>query len=836
MQQVLGKTFSDSITFHHIEMEMSESSATQIFEDSYGFLWVGTPNGLNRFDGTSFQVYEKSSDGITGLTDGYIECIYEDDDLQLFIGSNRGLNIYDRSLNIIKRYPFKMEGKVLQSQYIGAIAKSKDFLWIGTERMGVYRYDTKSGETENLTFEQIHEDGPNNNYIVEIFPLLDNRIVIVTQVQIYVIDENLNILGTAPNTIDVSSALQQNKTDFWVGLHNGQLVEVNITVDNQIKMNFITVNPGYTILSLEADNNGNIWVGSENDGLSIYSKETQKLAHLRSDIKKPKSITSNSIWSLHKAKNGVMWVGPFKQGLSFYDPDYYKFTHIKKDPFNNQTLSNNIVNCFAEEANGNLWIGTDGGGLNYWDRNNNTFKSYALDEGNLNSNVVLCLFQDDRNRLWTGTWAKGLTFFDPETETYTHWKKENSFLGSNNVLDIIQDQKGRVWIATLFGGLHVYYPATNKHRHFRLESEIDGSEVITMARLLEDKSGNVWVGTQTAGLFRIFENGSNSWSTQHYHSLDTIRGLSNDFINTIIEDEQGTIWIGTQAGLNQYDSSNDTFKSVTKSDGLKDDAIKGIIKDKEGFLWLSTGNGIVRYQPDKGQSQHYDDKDGLQGNQFNAASFFVTQKNELLFGGSNGFNIFTIANAKKRENSPKIYLSGLKVFNKSVIAADETGILDKDISQTDTVTFDYDQSVINFDFRAITYRHPQKVKYAYYLDGFESEWNYVDNPGATYTNLSPGTYTLRIKSTNSDGVWGEEVKTLTIIVTPPFWATWWFLTLLGLVVLGAIYSIYLIRIRNLKSYQILLEDQINERTRELKFKQKKLIETADELSKRNEEI
>ncbi|MEM1408516.1 MAG: ATP-binding protein, partial [Bacteroidota bacterium] len=388
----------------------------------------------------------------------------------------------------------------------------------------------------------------------------------------------------------------------------------------------------------------------------------------------------------------------------------------------------------------------------------------------------------------------------------------------------------------LFGGVHLYYPSTNTYRHFHLESNIDGSEVITMARLLEDAAGNIWVGTQTAGLFRISEN-SNSWSTVHYQSLDTTRGLSNDFINTIIQDDQETIWVGTQAGLNRYNTVSDTFTSVTKADGLKDDAIKGILKDNEGFLWLSTGEGIIRYDPDSGESFNYDTDDGLQGNQFNASSFYKTKRGEFLFGGSNGFNIFTLDNVIKRSNELDIYVSGLKLFNESVLAGDDTGVLEKDISQVDTVLFNYDHSVIRFDYRAITYRHPHKVNYAYFLDRFESDWNYVgNNAGATYTNLKPGAYILRIKSTNSDGVWSTKEKALTIIVKPPFWSTWWFKTSIVILLLAIIYSVYLIRIRNLEKRQIELEDQINDRTKELQYKQKRLMETADELSTRNEEI
>ena len=831
-----GISYQDTLSFQHIKTGMSQSSATQILQDRYGFLWIGTPNGINKYDGTSFQVFEKSPDGITGLTDGYIESIYEDSEGQLYIGTNQGLNLYDRKLNLMKPYPFEPQGQMMQSQYIGAIGRSNDVLWLGTSKNGVYKYNIKSGEIAQLRFDQIYEDGPNNNYIVEVFPLSEKQLLVVTQACVYLISEDLQILSQAREPQDISSAIMVDQDHFWLGSHHGEIIQLKIAKENSLALQTIMISPGYSILSLEEDMHGNIWVGSENDGLSIYSPFTEKVLHLKVDVSQPGSIPSNSIWSLHKASNGVMWVGPFKQGLSFYDPKYYKFTHIKTDPFNAGSLSNNIVNCFAEDKNGNIWIGTDGGGLNYWNRKQNSFEHYSLSNGKLNSNVVLSLFQAGQDRLWIGTWARGLTFFDLRKGRYTNWNRENSFLGSNHVIAILQDKKSRIWIGTLFGGIHLYYPASNTHRHIRLESEIDGAEVITVARLLEDKQGHIWVGTQLSGLFRLVEKDT-IWELTHYHSLNEASGVSNDFINMIIEDDGGTIWVGTQAGLNQYQAGTNTFKSITKADGLKDDAIKGIIEDEEGFLWLSTGKGIIRYDPATGQSLNYDLYDGLQGDQFNAAAVYVTSKGEFLFGGSNGFNILTTDQAEKREDKPGVYLYSLKIFNQPVYAGDEFGVLQQDISQTDSVTFTYKQSVINFEFRALTYRHPDKVNYAYFLEGFESEWNYVgNNPSATYTNLSPGRYTLRIKSTNSDGVWNDQETTLAIRVTPPYWSTWWFRTLIIILMVVVIYVIYLVRIRNIKKYQAELERQISERTRELRLQKEKLVEAADELSIKNEEI
>ncbi|MGD1946907.1 MAG: two-component regulator propeller domain-containing protein, partial [Croceivirga sp.] len=529
---------SSKFSLQHIKSGLSQSSATQIFEDSFGFLWIGTPNGLNKYDGTNFQIFERSHDGKIGLTDGYVEKIYEDKEKELYIGTNQGLNHYNRSLNQITPYPFKPEAQFLQSKYFGAVARTNNYLWLGTDNSGVYRYEINTGETKQIIFDEIKKGGPSNHYIVEVFPVENEKLLIITQASIYLINHNLQVLHQIENPQNLSSAIEYDENGFLIGSHEGELIELTIQNNNSFEIKKISISPGHSILSLAIDVHKNIWLGTENDGLFIYTSSNGIISHYKQDITKPYHISSNSIWSLLTAKNGVVWMGPFKNGLSFFDPEYRKFTHIKKDPFDPNSLSNNIVNCFKEDENGNLWIGTDGGGLNYWDRSKNSFQEYSLTNRKLHTDVVLCLFKDDKERLWIGSWAKGLSIFDPKTKELEVWTKENSFLGSNNVIDIHQDRKGRFWIVTLFGGVHVYYPESGGHEHIRLRSEKDGSEAATVARLLEDNNGTIWIGTQTMGLFKLVEK-NDQWTPVHYHSFNDKSRLSNDFINTMVQDNNG---------------------------------------------------------------------------------------------------------------------------------------------------------------------------------------------------------------------------------------------------------------------------------------------------------
>lgn len=826
----------DSVSFHHIETGLSQSSISTIFEDSQGFLWLGTSNGIHKFDGTHLQEYQKNVDGTTSRSYGYVENIYEDEDNLLYIGTDQGLNIYNRKQDVISPYPFKHDSLRIQSKNFTSVEKINNILWFGTNASGLYRYDIDTGETKGFRFKEIDEGRNNHNKILKIASLDGVRLLIIAQGAIYIIDTDLRILKKIDEMSSISSATRAGQNRFLIGSHTGELLQLDIFTDNTISTHKVSINPGYSILSLAEDNYGNIWVGSENDGLSIYSISTGNLTNHKTDYSNENSIPNNSIWSLYKAKNGVMWVGSFKKGLSFFDSKYYKFTHIKNDPSNTNSLSNNIVNCFEEDEHGNLWIGTDGGGLNYWDRQRNSFEQYALSNEKLNSNVVLALLHDKQNKLWIGTWGNGLAILNKERKEYKVWDTENSFLASNNVIDLMQDSKGRIWIATLFGGLQYFDPDTNTHQNIRLQSDIDGTNATMVARLLEDDEGVIWAGTQTDGLFKLTEI-ENKWNVIHYHSLNTNKRITHNFINTILQDENKTVWVGTQAGLNRYVPNTGSFQSVTKADGLLNDAIKGIAYYDDGFLWLSTERGIIRLNPNTGAKLNYDSVDGLQGNEFNAASNYKTAKGELVFGGSNGFNIFTTDQAKKRTDIPRVYVSGLKVFNKAVLPNDNFGILKQHISAVDSLSLSHNHAVVNFEFSALTYRHPEKVNYAYFLEGFETEWNYVGNKtSATYTNLNPGHYTLRIKSTNSDGVWVDNESNLFITVNPPYWKTWWFRLLVIALIVMLFFIAHYLRVENIKSNQIRLEREIAERTKELQQQKNKLVKAAEELSSKNDEI
>ncbi|MFD0796140.1 two-component regulator propeller domain-containing protein [Maribacter chungangensis] len=811
---------------------MPQNSATVLFEDSYGFIWVGTPNGLNKYNGTNFELFENSSNIYTNR---YITSLYESQS-NLYIGTNQGLSLYDRDLNLIQPFDFKPEGAKLNTRNIRAIAKVDSLLWLGTFSNGLYKYNTNTGETNQfLVSEKLVIDNKTDNLIIKIVPLSGKRLLVIASSKIFILDYDLQILKTISSDEFLNVAVNVDAQNFLIGTGQGSLIKLTVHPDGSLETKHKKIAPNYPVLSLARDRDEAIWIGTENNGLYRYNESTETLDHFKTDIASPNSIPNNSIWALLNTKNNVMWLAPYKKGLSFYDPEYYKFKKITQKPWIDNTINNGIINCFNEDNKGNLWIGTDGGGLNYWDRSTDTFTYFSLNESNFPSNVILTLLKVDVDELWVGTWANGMVVFNTKNKTYETWDTTNSFLLSNNISDLMRDHKGRIWIVNLFGGLQVYDPKTGHYEKITLISDVDNAEINTVYKVAEDAQGNIWIGTQTSGILKLTES-EKGWSTTHYHSISASRKLSNDFVNVILQDAESNVWAGTNAGLDKYDLENDTFVSRFV-ETEKATAVKAIIEGTQDALWLSSDNGIYKYIKQNDSIVHYVENDGLQANEFNASSSFKTATGEFVFGGINGFNLFDPDNIKKRTDVPELVISGLNIFNEPVLANDDFDVLDKDISRLDSIQFNYDHSVINFNFNALTFRHSKAVNYAYFLEGFETDWNYVGtNANATYTNLNPGSYTFRVKSTNSDGIWVPNEKQLFIVVQPPYWQTTWFRLLVLTLIILSISLAYHIKMRSIQKRQQELETLIEERTKELQYQKDKLAEVADELSVKNEEI
>ncbi len=826
-----GQIDVNEISFQKVLGEISESSITDIMEDSNGFLWIGTANGILKYDGSSFQSFDAYYNN--SQVNNFVSKIYEGDSGILYVGTYNGLNYYDNTLGVLKRYPFKGESQFINKTDINSLLETKNHLWIGTTRNGLFRYNLSTGKIKRLFYNAKDADYGN---VLSLSSYGDSHFVVINRNAAYIIDQDMAVVSSVKLSY-IKSVKQVSSNQFLLGSFDGFFSELKIGVNFKINKQNSRKITDYRISALEKDPSGNIWIASENGGVFILSRKNKATIHLQNTSEDPDVLPNNSIWSIYKANNGVMWLGSFKRGLSFYDKEYLKFKHEKKAKPIKSSLSNNIATCFLEDENKNIWIGTDGGGLNYWDRNKKTYTHYSLDNGKLNTNVVLSIVRND-NELWIASWANGITIFDIETKKYRVLDVENSSLSSKFLENLLKDSQGNIWIATFRGGLHRYNVTTNTLEKIDLVMDnriLNPSQVLT---IFEDNMGNIWLGSHGDGVIRLKKkNGTWKVVNQYRVTGEEGIGISNDFVNDIHQDKKGSLWVGTDSGLNKYDPKSNSFIRIEEPKEFRSVSIESIEYDEKGELWLGTNKGLKRYNPSSNELTSYNVSDGVQGANFNSNSSYMLSSKELVFGGSNGFNIFYPNKIKKRKDKPQLYISKLKIQNKEVYPNDEFRVLKKTISKTDTLTLNYTHNVINFEFTTITYRNPQKVSYAYFLEGFDDDWNYVGNKNdVTYTNLDSGKYKLHVKSTNSDGLWVGNEKILFLEIIPPFWQTIWFKTLMISLLLIVSYLIYYSRTRNVLRNQKKLKKEIALRTKELQFQKNKLMAVADELSTKNEEI
>jgi len=521
-------------------------------------------------------------------------------------------------------------------------------------------------------------------------------------------------------------------------------------------------------------------------------------------------LNNNSIYSLYQDKTGDLWIGTYAGGVNLIDYTKQAFKHYKNLPGNPNSLSYNYVMEFHEDHEGNIWIATDGGGLNKFDTKTGNFEHYNSKNSNLNKDVLPTVYIDSQNNIWIGTWAGGLSLFNRRTKSFLTFTSENSGLSNNNVFDITEDRNGNLWIATQ-NGLNKF---NKKDRSFIVYTEENSNLIFNQIEVIkEDNKSNILIGSfQGLSIF----NPKTEEFVNYTHDPKNENSISNDFVTSIFEKDSSTLWIATTNGLNKLNRKTKKITRYFKTDGLPNDLIFGIEKDDKGFLWISTNGGLSRFEPKTETFKNYTKEDGLQGSTFIKKSHHKSKDGKIYFGGVNGFNVFDPNDVIDNTAIPPVVLTDFKIFNKPVVIGKNKSPLQKHISVTDELILSYKHSVFSFEFAALDYTSPAKNQYAFMLEGFDKEWNYVENKReVTYTNLNPGTYIFKVKGSNNDNVWNEEETSLKIVITPPFWMTLWFRISMIILIIMVVYTIHEVRVRNIVEYGRKLEIEVAERTQDL---------------------
>jgi len=753
-------------------------------------MWFGTRDCLNRYDGKGVRIYRTDSDNPASIsTEDYMYAILEDRQKNLWIGTQNGLNRYIPEKDAFERIAYLAEdpNSISDRIVLSIMADKKGKVWFGTN-MGLSMLENSSSRKFKKFFQK---DGLAGNSIYAIFE-----------------DSNGNIwVGT---TLGLTlMTLKNGKYTFSTFIHS-------------------PANPksisGNSIKAIGEDNQGRIWIGTEADGLNLFVPDDRSFVRFKYSPSDASGISNNFIRKIIAGKNGSLWVATMS-GLNILDPKTLRFTAFKHDSDNRKSLSDNSIKDIYEDDQGSVWIGTMFGGVNVTHRNTIPFTIYKYSKyrNSISSDIISVIAADDQENLWIGTEGQGLNYFNTKTgqfKKYVNDPRDPNSLNNNTIKSIFKDRKNRIWIGLFQGGLELFDPATQKFKHYPHEPGNPKSlSHGYVSSITEDEQGRLWVATSSKGV-NIFDPQKETFSVINDLPTSGLR-LSSSYIRIVYTDSRKNMWVGTPRGLNllkpgasqfQYffksSTSKDSLKSMqincikedhlrniwigslrgglslyhpqtnsfttyTKANGLASDNIIDILEDNEGNLWLSTDRGLTKFDVRRKSFKNYNITDGLPANEFNYNSAYKDKNGKLYFGSYNGLVAFTPRDIKENTNTPGIAFSGLKLFNKPIAIDGPDQLLKENISFTKSITFSADQNIFTIDFLALNYIQPQRNKYAYKLEGFEKDWNYVSIPSATYTNLPSGKYRLLVKGSNNDGLWNDTPASLEIRILPPLWKTWW---------------------------------------------------------------
>ena len=729
---------------------ISSNNINDILGDDEGNLWIATDAGLNRYDyaNDKFIRYTHNPDDISSINANSVYRLHIDHQQQLWLTSKEGLATYNNQSDDFTRYPRNDQEKALYTQYTLDIADKEDGVYYISTGFGLKIWNSKTGEIKRFQQEPEKEGGLPHNIL--------------------------------------RSILVDSKQRIWVGSDKGLLQYLPSTESFKFYPTEIDRNTtanGISVWDVFEDSQGTIWAAYDGQGISYLDESTGMLMTSVHNELDSSSLSSSIMRRINEDRAGDVWIGAYPFGINVFERYTAAFNVKKKVADDNTSMSKSAVRSFWEEENGDLWLGTDGGGLNYYDKSEGTYTVYKNipdDKTSLGSNEILSILKAKDGKIWAGTWNSGINILDPSTGKFEHiyaTPGDSKDLENIHSWKIIQDHKDRIWIASIGGGVDRYDARTNTFINYHhLDEEKYSIADDSIWALYEDSNNTLWAGTHS-GLSRYRPDTDDFIS--YSSNPEDPKSLSASRVQSIYEDSTGRMWIGTNGGgLNLFDRENETFSSIQVKDGLISNIINAILEDDEGNIWMSTNKGLSVYTPETATIYNFTDQNGVQQGEFNIGTAIKLKNRQLIFGGVEGYTKFNPKDVKTNDYIPPVAITDIKVLNKSVTIGAEGSPLEKSILLTKQLKFNYLQNIFSFSFSSLSFRDPKKNQYAFMLEGFDKGWQYVGSKrNATYTNLNAGTYVFRVKAANSAGVWNEEGQSITIKVTPPPWKTWWAYTL-----------------------------------------------------------
>ena len=778
---------AERLGFQHLTVEdgLSSTWVRVITKDSRGFLWLGTANGLNRYDGAEIVTYRHDPQDPGSLATSYITAFLEDRRKRFWVGlgeAKGGVALYDRDRDRFEHIPIDPRATMSSEFEVNEIREDREGrLWIAATN-GLHLLDPDRKTVRFLWKPPASAPRLYANSAWDVIEDPRGRIWVSTTAGLYLFDPKTGTASRwttrltgreAPSREVYDMYLDETGVLWCVEFGNG-LFRIDT---GTLEARFHTPDPrapgglvGERPKRVVGDGRGHIYVGTEDAGLSVLDLRTNRFTHYQPDADDPGSLAAPSVYAIYPDDQDTLWVGTFNGGLDLASPFGRRFGLLKA---RNGQLSNPHVTAVIEDRRRGLWIGTDGGGLNRLDRATGRFTYYRHDPGSRNgllSDAVLALLEDRQGKIWIGTWGGGLQALDPETGGFTSFRadsKDPASLASNDVWTITEDRAGRLLVGTTSQGLQVLDRATGRFES--LATLYPGTGVAPTNAVAEDAAGNLWLGHDQAECLD-----PRTGRVTPYR-LDAGRVLG------LLVDSRDNLWFATETGgLQSLESKTRALRRFTTTEGLPSNNVSGILEDASGSLWLGTTNGLVKFEDGVRLPKHprfvtFDARDGLQGDEFKRGACFKGHGGEMFFGGQQGLTFFFPESIRLNPHAPAVILTDVRVFNASVAAGAPGAPLAAAAPEARELVLSPEQSMVTFEFAALNFVLPEKNRYSYQLEGFDPDWSPASaDRTATYTNLPPGTYRFRVRAANNDHVWNETGTSLAVRRTPRFRETPWF--------------------------------------------------------------
>lgn len=827
----------DQINFEYVSNSdgLSQVSILNILQDFRGFLWVGTMDGLNRYDGYQFKVYQNNPYDRSSISNNRILSILEDSDSLLWVGTDNGLNLYDRNKDRFTVLNPDHDSTSRAGVLIAALLEySNNRIWMATSG-GIYSYDKARKEFNPLPVPPGYGQMFTKSATPVLYKDVNNTVWLAVESRLYTFDKviagwNLVIgdinwpVNSGNELPSITTIFQDHNGRYWLGTDRGLysfMADDFAAETAHSKRPLKPCLPQVNVSCLSADHDGNLWIGTRH-GIYLKNLKSAAVRKIARNIYKKGSLADNHITAFYPDRFGVIWIGTNGRGLNKYLPSKRHFKNILARDEISEIMEDNLIYAISADEKDNLWLGSNIGIIKYNRENHKSINvpckspfSKGFKDGR-----VRVIFRDSNGTLWAGGY-QGLCRFDPLKRSFYNIRLNRENQGPEPVvISIKENTDGTLWLGTKGQGLINYDPVSGQSKSFRYEKDQSNSiSSDNVFDILPDKDGKLWLATYGGGITYFDPAGQEA--RVFLHSEQDPNSISSNFTYCLYIDSDTDVWIGTYgAGLNYFDRRQNKFMHIDKNCGLINNLVYGILEDKNGKLWLSTNKGLSRFDKDRFKKsgscdrsyfRNYDGHDGLQGNEFNFGAYFKDRQGRLYFGGVNGLTCFDPDSLHDNPVVPEIVLTDFRISNESVPIG-KNSPLSRQISETKSIVLNYDQNQLSFQFAALHFLNPVKNRYAYKLEGIDKDWIYTDSKRrfANYANLPGGDYVFRVRASNSDGIWNEQGVQLNITIIPPFWSRWWFrlLSLLVLIVTG--FAVYHWKVRDVKNKNQRL-NQINAR-------------------------